>query len=135
MSIPGRQLRDRMLDLQPAVDLDERRRAVRPEQELEGAGVDVAELPAGALDGRLHRLAGLGGERERGRLLDQLLVAALDRALALAHREHAAVGVAEHLDLDMAGRHECLLEVERAVAERRLRLCAGREVGGLELVG
>ena len=108
--------------------------AVRAEQELERAGVDVAELPAGALDRRLHRLARLGRERERRRLLDQLLVAPLDRALALAEREHAALAVAEHLDLDVAGRHERPLEVERAVAERRLGLGARGAVGGLELV-
>jgi hypothetical protein len=51
-------------------------------------------------------------------------VAALDRALALAEREHAAVRVAEHLDLDVPrGRHE-LLDVDAAVAEGRLGLGA-----------
>ena len=99
--------------------------AVGAEQELEGAGVLVADRPARTLGRRLHLLARLGVERRRRRLLDQLLVAPLDRALALAEREHAAVLVAEHLDLDVAGRHERLLEVERAVAERRLRLGAG----------
>ena len=50
---------------------------------------------------------------------------ALDRALALAEREHAAVPVAEHLDLDVARRHDRLLEVDAAVAERRVRLGRG----------
>ena len=53
-------------------------------------------------------------------------MAALDRALALAEGEHAALGVAEHLDLDVPGRHERALEVERAVAERRLGLARSR---------
>ena len=80
------------------------KRAVRAEQELEGAGVAVADEAAGALGGELHRLAQLGVERRRRRLLDQLLVAALERALALAEGEHVAVVVAEHLDLDVARR-------------------------------
>ncbi len=122
-----------MLDLEAAVDLDERRRPVGAEQELEGPGVDVAELAAGPLDRGLHRLARLGRERHRRRLLDELLVAALNRALALAEREHAALGVAEHLDLDVAGRDERTLEVERSVSERGLGLRARGAVGGLEI--
>ena len=62
-------------------------------------------------------------------------MAPLDRALALAEREHAAVLVAEHLDLDVPSGHERLLEVERAVRERSLRLGAGRRVRRLEPVG
>ena len=84
-----------MLDLEAAVDLDERRRAVGAEQELERPCVDVPELAARTLDRRLHRLARLGRERERRRLLDELLVATLDRALALAEREHAALAVSQ----------------------------------------
>src|SRR5205807_6958171 len=84
---------------------------------------------------RLHRLTRLRVEGRRGRLLDQLLVAALDRALALAEREDTAVDVAEHLDLDVPRGRDRLLEVERPVAEGGLRL-GGRAVeGGLELVG
>ena len=69
------------------------------------------------------------------RLLDELLVAPLDRALPLAEREHAAVRVAENLDLDVPGRHQGALEVERAVAEGGFRLGARRGVGGVQLVG
>ena len=75
-----------------------------------------------ALGGGLHLLAQLGVERGRRRLLDQLLVAALDRALALAAGEHAAVRVAEHLDLDVPRRRDRLLDVERAVGEGGHRL-------------
>ena len=114
--------RDRVLDLEAGVQLDERERAVRAEQELERARVDVADRAAGALGRGLHLLAQLGRERGRRRLLDQLLVAALDRALALAEREHVAVRVAEHLDLDVPRGRQHLLDVERRVAERRLGL-------------
>ena len=81
----------------------------------------VADRARGALGGRLHRLSRVRRRARRGRLLDQLLVPALDRALALAERQHAAVGVGEHLDLDVARRDDRLLDVERAVAERGLR--------------
>ena len=60
-----------------------------------------------------------------GRLLDQLLVAALDRAVALAEVNDVAVGVGEHLDLDVAGVGQVALEVDRRVAEELLAL-AGR---------
>ena len=120
------ELGDRMLDLQARVQLDEVEAPVGAEQELERAGVAIADGAAGALGRRLHRLARLRRQRRRRRLLDQLLVAPLDRALALAEREHVAEVVAEHLDLDVAGRDERLLDVERRVAEGRLRLGRGR---------
>src|SRR5439155_19438554 len=98
---PRAELRDRVLDLESRVQLDEREAAVGTEQELERPRVLVADRPAGALRRRLHRLARVGVERRRGRLLDQLLVAALDRALALAERQDAVEAVAEDLDLDV----------------------------------
>ena len=49
-----------------------------------------------------HPPAQLLGQRRRGRLLDQLLVAALDRALALAEVDDVALAVAQHLELDVA---------------------------------
>ena len=85
------ELGHRMLDLQARVQLDEVEAAVRAEQELERARVAVADRAARALGRRLHRLARLGRQRRRRRLLDQLLVAALDRALALAEGQHVAV--------------------------------------------
>ena len=55
-----------MLDLEPAVHLDEVEGAVRADEELERAGVPVADRRAGPLDGRLHRLARRGVERGDG---------------------------------------------------------------------
>src|SRR5690606_3981526 len=54
--------------------------------------------------------------------LDDLLVAALHRALALPQVHDVAVRIAEDLDLDVARRFDVLLEQQRVVAERRLRL-------------
>ena len=61
-------------------------------------------------------------------LLPDLLVTALQRAVALAEMDGAAVAVAQHLDLDMAWAGEIFFEIERIVAEGGLRLGArGRE--------
>ena len=57
-----------------------------------------------------------GGRR---RLLDQLLVASLDRALALAEGDDVAVRVAEELHFDVSHAVQELLDVDVVVAERR----------------
>src|SRR5262249_3984245 len=119
---PGHELAHRMLDLQTRVELDEVEAPVSVEQELERAGVDVADLPTRMRDAVLHRRTHRVVDGRRRRFLDQLLVPTLDRALALAEREDATVLVAQHLHLDVSRRGDRLLEVETAVAERRERL-------------
>ena len=83
------------------------------------ASKSLARMPVRAFD-----------ERRRG-LLDDLLVAALDRALAFADRPHRAVRVGHHLDLDVVAGGEVALAEHRRVAERGLRLA----LGGLDLLG
>src|SRR5690606_11874320 len=63
-----------------------------------------------------------GVDAGRRRLFTYLLVAALQRAVALAQMDAAALAVAEHLDLDVARQFQVFLDVERVVAESRLRL-------------
>src|SRR4051812_38747662 len=58
---------------------------------------------------------------------------ALDRALALAEREHA-VGIAQDLNLHVSGRSDDLLEVEARIAEGRLGLGSGGLKRAVELV-
>jgi len=60
-----------MLHLEARVQLDERERAVGADEELEGAGVAVADVCAGALGRTSIALALVGIERGRRRLLDQ----------------------------------------------------------------
>ena len=80
---------------------------------------DVADRPAGAHGRLAHPLRAVSGvSAGRRRLLDQLLVAALDRAVALAEVDHVAVLVAQDLDLDVARPLDELLEVDARVAER-----------------
>src|SRR5690606_33251868 len=119
----GDHLGHRVLDLQPGVHLEEVELAVLVE-ELDGAGVDVAARPGDADGGLAHRLADLVGEPGGRALLDQLLVAALGRAVALADPHDVAVGVGEHLHLDVAGPGQVLLDVALAAPEalQRLRL-------------
>src|SRR5947208_6156229 len=123
-----------MLDLQTRVQFDEVEALVGTEQELEGSGVPVADRLRGALGGRFHRSARLGRDARRRRLLDQLLMAALDGALALAESQHAALRVGKHLDLHMPRRANELLDVEAGVSEGRLGLGGGGPERALELV-
>jgi hypothetical protein len=55
-----------------------------------------------------------------GCLLDHLLVAALHGAVALTQMDRVAVGIGQHLDLDMARIGQVLLHVDRIVTEAGL---------------
>ena len=101
----GDDLGDGVLDLDARVDLDEVELAgVGVDQELDGAGVVVADVrgrsrrPASQTASRMRRVE----VRGRGDL-DDLLVAALDRAVALEEVDEVAVLVAEELHLDVLG--------------------------------
>ena len=76
----------------------------------------------------------LGVERRRRALLPHLLVATLQRAVALAEMDRIAQPVAEDLDLDVARLLEIFLDIDRVVAEGGLGLGPGgaervRQVG------
>ena len=70
-----------------------------------------------ALEGLGDLFAHLGRHLQRGRFFDQLLVAALDGALALAEGDDVAVLIGQHLELDVPRALDELLHVEVAVAE------------------
>src|SRR5690606_31902636 len=74
---------------------------------------------------------GLGVEQRRGCLFDDLLVAALERAFALAQVDDVAVRVGEDLRLDVPRSLYVPLQEECVVAEARLRLAprGGERVG------
>jgi hypothetical protein len=133
----GDHLGDRVLDLEPGVHLEEvvGRRVVGVDDELhrphaavahrarDGDGVDVHALDHGGIDA--------GG----GCLLDDLLVAALEAAVAGAQVHDVASAVADDLHLDVARAGDVALEQEGVVAEGRERLTAGRRERGLDLLG
>ena len=91
----------RVLDLQAGVHLDEVELALLVE-ELDRAGAGVVDLRDGVGADLADPGAGRGVDHRRGRLLEHLLVAALQRAVALAEVHGAALAVAEDLDLDVA---------------------------------
>jgi len=60
-------------------------------------------------------------EGRRGRLLDQLLVAALESAITLAEVHQVAVSIADDLNLDVPGPFDVLFDVKVAALEGTLR--------------
>ena len=114
----GHHLGHRVLDLHARVHLDEVELAVLVE-ELEGAGAAVADLLAGGGAALADLLDHAARDAGRRRFLDDLLVAALHRAVALAEPDRVLVRVGQHLDLDVARVLEELLHVDGRVAERR----------------
>ena len=128
-----------VLDLDAGVHLDEDgfagARAGRLEQELHGAGVDVADR-AGERDGvRGERIADRGVEVRRGCDLDDLLVPALHRAVALVEVDGLARGIREDLHLDVPRPDDGLLEEDTAVAERGGGFTRRLRDGGRQLAG
>ena len=132
----GGQLGDRVLDLEAGVDLEEGEGLLAGVvEELDGARADVPDGQGEPLGRRLQLVGLLGAQQRRGGLLDDLLVAALDRAVAHAERPGGAVAVGDQLHLDVAGAGDQPLEEDGAVAERPQRLVAGALVGVLEVGG
>ena len=66
------------------------------------------------------------GEGRGQGFFQNLLVPALQRAVAFAQMDDIAMGVSGNLDFDMAGQFEIPLEVHGIVAERGLGLCLCR---------
>src|SRR4051812_14549881 len=110
-----------MLDLQPRVHFEEVEALAAGvgavDDQLDRARAIIADRPRQRDRLLAHRLAHLGRDERRRRFLDDLLVATLDGAFALAEIDDVAVLVAEHLDLDVARRLDELLEEHAVVAE------------------
>ena len=125
-----------MLDLQSGVHLHEPD-AVRLQpvgsvgDEFDGSGPDIVHglgrLDGGPGHGGAHGLA----HARRGGLLDHLLVAALQGAVALVQVNDIAVFVPEHLDLDVARAGDVAFDQNPVVAEGRRSLALGAgQTGG-----
>jgi hypothetical protein len=111
---------DRVLDLQPGVDLEEGDLVVL-DQELGGGQARVAGRADELRRGRRQPGADLAGQRGRGDL-DQLLTAPLQAAVAIAEHGHGARAVTDDLDLDVPGPGQQPLGVHPPVTEGRGRL-------------
>src|SRR5260370_18839733 len=112
-----------MFDLNASVHLDEEELPARNVvNEFHGAGIDVVE----GADQRRCRIRQVTArhlmKHGRGRLLNQLLMSALDAAIALVELHGVAVRIAEHLDLDVTDLRKEPLEVDIRSPEGCLRL-------------
>ncbi len=96
------------------------------DQELDGAGALVADRLRERHRRFAHLLAQRRAHARRRRLLDDLLVAPLQRAVALEEMHDVAVAVAEHLHLDVARLHHDLFDQHASIAERALGLALRR---------
>ena len=113
-----------MLDLKARVHFEEVEIALAVDDELDRTGAVVLH-GACKSDGLLaHRLASLGRKERRWRLLEDFLVAALDRAFAFVEVDDVAMFVAEHLDLDVVRLVDELLDEDAIIAKRRDRFGA-----------
>src|SRR6185437_1497446 len=135
-----RHLGHAVLDLHARVHLEEEVLGVlalgRREQALDRAGADVVHglrrVHADLTDALAH--LGIDDPFGRRRLLVHLLVAALDRAVALAQVDHVAVAIGQHLHLDVTRVVQIALEVDRRVGEELLAFAAGPLEGALKLL-
>ena len=101
-----------MLNLDARVDLHEVELVVgEVEEEFHRAGIRVVDALR-RLDGKAADLAAhLFRQGDGRRLFEELLIAALQRAFALAEEEHRAVIVGEDLRLDVARMLDIVFEV------------------------
>ena len=113
---------DRVLHLDARIHLDEVELAVFVHEELDGSGIDVADFGKRLAENAAYFGPKLRRNLRRRRFFQQLLMAALDGALAFAQADHVAVLVGEHLEFDVPRPLDELLHVEVAVAEGGSRL-------------
>src|SRR5262249_30423277 len=107
----------------------------RVDEKLDGPGVVQADGPADGQRG-VEQLSAQAIVELRGRGdLDDFLVAALERAVALEQVDEVAVGVAQELDLDVPGPGDVFFQEDVGDAEGGAGLAAGLLQGVVELVG
>ena len=121
----GDHLRHRVLHLQAGIHFQEIEVAFLVDDELHGARRAVVHRPGQGHRLLAHGLAGFFVQQRGGGFFEHLLVAALDRAFALAQVDDVAVLVGQHLDLDVPRFLDVLLGEDAAVAEGRDGLVGG----------
>ena len=123
----GHHFGDRMLDLEPRVHFHEIELrgleiAAAADDEFHRAGAAIADR-LGTGDRRLAHARAQGLRHAGcGRFLDHLLMAALQRAIALEERNAIAMAVGQHLDFDMARTCNEFLDQHAIIAEGGRRL-------------
>ena len=122
----GHELGHGVLDLDAGVHLEEEEVALRVDEALDRARADVADRLRRGDRHRAHALAQVVVDGGRGRLLHDLLVPALQGAVALAEVDDGAMLVGQHLDLDVTRIVDVALDVDGAVGEVGLALALCR---------
>ena len=120
-----------MLDLQPGVHLQKIEfAALDVVDEFHRAGRTIAHRGTELFRRRVQRASLLDGKVRCRRFLQHFLVAALHRAIAVAHRHHARA-VAEYLYLDMARPRDQTFQIDAVVLEvlRRQPFHPGENLG------
>jgi hypothetical protein len=103
--------------------------------EFHGARAAVAH-GLGQLDRRVaQRLGHAFRQVGRGSFLEHLLVAPLHRAVAHAERQHLALAISEHLDLQVPGALDVLLDEHAGIAEVALAQTLNHGEGFAQLHG
>jgi hypothetical protein len=121
----GHEFGHRMLHLNARVDLDKVEVAGRRQQKLDGSGVGVADGATQRDRCVAHAPAQVVIERGRRTFLNDLLMAALHRAVALEQVDQVAVMIGENLKLDVPRAFDIALDEQRAVAEGAFRFATG----------
>ena len=129
----GDQLGDGMLDLEAGVHLQEEG-VLALDDEFHGAGIGVADGAGGVLGRRVQLLTQRPRKVGRRCLLDHLLVAALQRAVAGVQVGDAPMAVAEDLYLHMARPLQVPLQQHSVVAEGGRGLAPGAGQFGGEIL-
>src|SRR5690606_38514290 len=117
--------RDRVLHLDAGVHLDEEELAVLI-QELEGTGTTVTQVDTGLNAAGLNFGAGLFVDTGGRRFLDDLLVAALQRAVAVAQMDGMTLAIGQYLDFHMTRVGQELFQVHHRVTEGGTGFGAGQ---------
>ncbi len=125
---PGNIFRHRMLDLKSRIHFHEIEVAGRVEQEFHGSRAAIIDGAGGGGCRIIHALPQGIGQAGSGCLLYDLLVPALDRAIALEKRDTIAVAIGKDLHFHMPWPFEIFLDQHAVIAEggKRLALCAGK---------
>src|SRR6185436_15086000 len=128
----------RVLDLDAGVNLEEEEFvaiviSLGIDQELDRAGAAILQPRREPQRRFVQAGAQLAGQPGRRRLLDELLVAALHRAITFAELHYPARAVSQHLHLDVARPRDVALQVHARIAEGGTGLGRRELERGIEL--
>ena len=132
---PEHVFRHGMFDLQPRIDFEEVEFVARAVvDEFDGPRRTIADGDAELFGRFQHPPTRRRGKVRRRRFLDDLLVAALERAIAFAKSRDIAAAVAENLYLDVTRVIDAAFEKHAGILEEVLRQPLHGLVGGCQFI-